>query len=107
MFKRKIIFILCLTFFGLFAFFISIKSNNGNDDNTNLLESKSIDLATGGSNKELKLISKNIVLSSLDHEKLQQEAILLESERIYRFAYPREVDVTPESHGQWTEMGII
>ena len=105
MFKRKIISILCLTFFGLFAFFISIKSNNGNDDNTNLLESKSIDLATGGSNKELKLISKNIVLSSLDHEKLQQEAILLESERIYRFAYPREVDVTPESHGQWTEMG--
>ena len=55
---------MCLTFFGFFTFFISIKNNNKNDDNTNLLESKSIELATGGSHKELKLISKGIVLSS-------------------------------------------
>ena len=103
MIRRKIIALLCLILCIGSVLFISTKINDKGHGGRNKFESKLVNSKNLGAIQLLESVDKGIDLSYLDHKKLVDEAIQMETDGVYRFAYPRQVSVTPESHGHWSE----
>ena len=109
--KFRALLVLITSIFGCIIFILLLVHKDFKESAQSVTDANSIILETEKNYSGLlkgDLINSNesvdeIVLPHLDHKRLIKNSLKLEDEGIYRFAYPREVDFTPETHGRWKE----